>query len=493
MHNSHSISSRDLASLEYPLVCRDEESLELSELYDTEPCVDPSNSSDILIAGRKPDTSAGLGATTRQSARIINTSKPRIVSPIAPRSIPTIEDHVHLYQSNLQKIISDLKAYVSITNHPNLSAQDIPKICVEKLDTEEYRRKFTARTKLSTALLQQAMSLRKRIEEIQRLLDNSCTQPLSEKLPGKERALESSVEGGRPLPIYDRLLPATRSPVYEQNCRVIWASSESFVLLAHIKHSSDMGTDLFVAHVDTELSRFQQDSNADPSADKGSVICTLTFWLKKKGNQLLLQFLCNEFLEAYRPTLQGSDQDVSVEPKHIREKCSLDMLGTALGLGIRQSLSCNMLQLTFRDISSHAAKHIIAVMSDVFQRFYAQLQIWGALRTPQIVFLTYYRACPHLFASKSDKLMSFLGSQIVGGHMEPELKILSAKSTTLQTFSGNCLYCKLYVAQSLESVIVRLTFQQNVENHIALTFTAFRFSSGEAISDDDVRTILAGG
>lgn len=77
--------------------------------------------------------------------------------------------------------------------------------------------------------------------------------------------------------------------------------------------------------------------------------------------------------------------------------------------------------------------------------------------------------------------------------MEPELKILSAKSTTLQTFSGNCLYCKLYVAQSLESVIVRLTFQQNVENHIALTFTAFRFSSGEAISDDDVRTILAGG
>lgn len=81
MHNSHSISSRDLASLEYPLVCRDEESLELSELYDTEPCVDPSNSSDILIAGRKPDTSAGLGATTRQSARIIDISKPRIVSP----------------------------------------------------------------------------------------------------------------------------------------------------------------------------------------------------------------------------------------------------------------------------------------------------------------------------------------------------------------------------------------------------------------------------
>ncbi|EFO64623.1 Hypothetical protein GLP15_3002 [Giardia lamblia P15] len=495
MYNSRSISSRDLASFEYPLVCRDEESLELSELYDTEPCInvqDTSNKSDNLPTGKNPDNSAGLNATTRQSVHIAKISKPRDVSPITIKSALTIEDHAHSYHSNLQKIITDLKAYASMINNPNLSAQDVPKICVEKLDTEAYHCMFAARTKLSAALFQQAMDLRKRIGEAQSLLDNLCTQPFSEKLTGKERVLGSNVEATRPLPIFDRLLPATRSPIYEQNCRVIWSSSESFVLLAHIKHSSDIGTDLFIAHVDTGLSRFQQDGNTDPSVGKGSVICTLTFWFKKKGNQLLLQFICDEFLDTYRPTLQGGDNAVSVEPKHIREKCSLDTLGVALGLGIKQSFFCNMLQLTFRDISSHAAKHIITVISDVFQRFYAQLEIWGALRTQQIVFLTYYKACPRFFASKSDKLMNFLGSQIAGSHVEPELKILSTKSTTLQTFSGNCLYCKLYVAQSLESVIVRLTFQQSAEGHLMLTFTTFRFSSGEAISDDDVRAILSG-
>lgn len=488
MYNSRSISSKDLASLEYPFIYRDEESLELSELYDTEP---PTKDRDVSVSQKPLHTrenlsrSTGLNSSIRPSIQASGASRPRLVSPIVNPTL-TIDEHTDIYRSDLQNIISDLNAYTSMIDNPNLSAQDLPKVYVEKLDMGSYRNKFAAKKELSTALIQQTMELRKRTSQAQSLLDAMCTQSLGEKMSGRERPSRPDTESTRPVPVYDRLLPVTRSPIYEQNCRVIWSSSDSFILLAHIKHSSDIGTDVFVAHIDTELSRFQQDSTEDTAMHNGSVICTLTLWFKKQGNQLLLRFLCDEFLSAYRPTLQGSDPTVPAEPKHLLEKCSLDTLGTALGL--RQATIHDMLQLTFRDISSHAAKDIIAMVLDVFQRFYAQLQTWGALRTQQIVFLTYYQTCPRFFTSKSDRLMNFLASQTA---IEPELKILSTKSTTVQTLPGSCLYCKLYVAQSLESVVVRFSLQAGSAKHLVLTFTAFKFSSGEAISDDDVRLILS--
>lgn len=489
MYNTRSISSKDLTSLDYPLLYREEESLELSELYDAEVDTrdhEATTNQESVLAGKIPNKPTGSNPTSRQPVHPISISKPRVVSPIATNPALTIDENVDLYHSDLQKVVNDIDAYASIIDNPNLSAQDIPRLCVEELDMEVYRNKFTAKKDLSIALIQQAVELRKKTSQVQSLLETLCTQSLGEKMGGGERPSKSDADAIRTAPIYDRLLPITQPPIYEQNCRVIWSSSESFVLLSHIKHSSDTGTDVFAAHIDTELSRFQQDCKDDISSNKCSTICTLTLWFRKQGNQLLLRFLCDEYLKTHRPTLHGHDSTISAEPKYIREKCSLSMLGAALGL--KQPILHDMLQLTFKDISSNAAKEVITITSDIFQRFYAQLQIWGALRAPTVVFMTYYQACPRFFASKSDKLVNFLASQTI---MEPELKILSTKSTTLQTFPGNCLYFKLYVAQSLESVIVRLSFQQDSDNRHVLSFTAFKFSSGETVSDDDVRAILS--
>lgn len=489
MHTSRSILSKDLNDPDYPLIYREEESLELSELYDTETNVGDDGliiNRTSMVDGGRPTTAIGLSSTTRQSTQLHSILKPRVVSPIISKPSTTIDENMAEYHTNLQKVISDIDAYASIISNPNLNAQDLPRLCIEELDMELYHNKFTAKKDMSATLFQQVMELRNKTSQAQNLLDTISTQSLGDKVATEECSSKHVADIARTTPIYDRLSSTIQYPTYAQNCRVMWSSSESCVLLSHIKHSSDIGTDLFVAHIDTELSRFQQDCTDKNDSNKGSIICTLTLWFEKQGNQLLLKFLSDEFLKIYRPILQGIDKNISSEPKYIMDRCSLGEFGAILGL--KQSTLDNMLQLTFKDIPSHAAKEIIAMTTDVFQRFYAQLKIWGALRPVDIVFLTCYQTCPRFFASKSDKLMNFLAVQTV---VEPELKLLSVKSTTLQTFPDNCLYLKLYVAQSLDAVIVRLSFQQDFDNNRALNFTAFKFSSGEAICDDDVRAILS--